>query len=276
MLKHHFPFAVRLIGFSAPELQACDAAFATGRKQGYGYFRLVDGNLQDPDMYVANATEMKALITLTDLRPSDVRPALLVGTPLVELPYARIDRPVDWGRLLAALDGLIEKRADALSRLEASDVVVVPERRRRDRVHLDLTDPAEYEKMRAKIRGDGAILIIDKASALRDYLSDMLARHKVPVEWFDDEAGAVNLCKQKPVSVVIVNTSTPDVDPYRLCRVITEKNAPVKVAVIFLIGKSTEYDAERADHAGVDGFLIKPVAPQHLLSALKKFLPHIR
>src|SRR5688500_16358010 len=107
MSKHRFPFAVRLIGFSDEELQACDAAFACDRDKGYGYFRLAEGNLQDPDMYVANAGNLKALAALGDLRPSDVRPALLVGTPIVDLPYPRIGRPLDWQQLLAALDGLV-------------------------------------------------------------------------------------------------------------------------------------------------------------------------
>jgi CheY-like chemotaxis protein len=276
MLSHHFPFAVRLIGFSVHEMDACDAAFAEGRNKGYGYFRLAHGNLRDPDIYVANAAELKALITLANLRPSDVRPALLVGTPAVELPYARVGRPIDWSQLLAALDGLVEKRADALSRLEASDIVVVPERRRRDRVDLDLTDPAEYEKMRRKIRDDGAVLVVDKTPALRDYLADLLLRHQIPVEWASDEAGVIALCKQKPVSVVMINTSTPGVDPYRVCSAIKEKNSPVKIAVIFLISKPFVYDAEQADYAGADGFLTKPLANQHLVSALKKFLPRLR
>jgi CheY-like chemotaxis protein len=276
MPKHRFPFAVRLIGFSDEELQACDAAFAREREKGYGYFRLAEGNLQDPDMYVANAVDLKALAVLADLRPSDVRPALLVGTPIVGLPYPRIARPLDWQQLLAALDGLVEKRADALSRLEASDVVVVPERRRRDRLDLDLTDPAEYEKMRTTIREDGAIVVVDKAPVLRDYLGDLLARHKLPVEWVVDEVRAVEICKQKPVSVVMINTSTPGVDPYRLCWAVKEKNSRVKVVVIFLIGKSAEYDLEQANYVGADGFLTKPLASQHLVSALKKFLPRIR
>lgn len=276
MPKHRFPFAVRLIGFPDEELQACDAAFGREREEGYGYFRLVEGHLQDPDMYVANAGDLKALAALGDLRPSNVRPALLVGTPIVELPYPRIPRPLDWRQLLAALDDLVEKRADALSRLEASDVVVVPERRRRDRLDLDLTDPAEYEKMRTVIREDGAIVVVDKAPALRDYLRDLLARHDVAVEWVVDEVRAVEICKQRPVSVVMINTSTPDVDPYRLCWAVKEKNSRIKVVVIFLISKPAEYDLEQANYVGADGFLTKPLASQHLVSALKKFLPRIR
>ncbi|HJV86716.1 MAG TPA: response regulator [Noviherbaspirillum sp.] len=276
MSSRNFPFAVRLIGFPPQELEAFDAAFETEQANSYGYFRLAEGNLQDPDLYIANAGELKALVTLTDLRPSDVRPALLIGQPDVELPYRQLDRPLAWPELFAALDALMETRADALSRLEASDVVTVPERRRRDRLDLDLTDPAEYEKMRSKVRRDGAVLVVDKSAALRDYLADLLARQRIPVVWVNDEVDAVEVCKQEPISAVLINTSTPGVDPYRLCWAIKEKDSPVRIAVIFLISKPFVYDLEQASYVGADGFLNKPLASHHLITALKKFLPFAR
>jgi CheY-like chemotaxis protein len=273
MSHSQFPFAIRLIGFSEEALVSFDVAFEAGYGKGYGYFRLADDNLQDPDLYIADARELKALITLADLRPSDVRPALLVGTPTIDLPYPRVEHPMQWQELFAALDDLVEKRADALSRLEASDIVTVPERRRRPRLDLDLTDPAEYKKMRAKIPENGAVLVVDKSPALRDYLSDLLARQKVPVAWVNDEVLAVDFCKRQAVAVVMINTSTPNIDPYRLCWALKEKDAPVKITVIFLVSKPFEYDQTLARYVGVEGFLNKPLASHHLVTVLKKFLP---
>jgi len=271
-----FPFAVRLIGFSDEEEARFDAAFANEYGKGYGYFRLEEDNLQDPDLYVVNAEQLKAMITLVDLRASDVRPALLVGTPQIDLPHPRVARPVEWHGFFAALNKLVEKRADALARLEASDVVIVPERRRRHRLDIDLTDPAEYEKMRAKIPDDGAVLIVDRNSASRDYLSDLLARQQVPVRWAGDELTAVDICKQQPIAVVLINTSTPEVDPYRLCWGIKEKNSRTKTTVILLTSKPFEYDREQAAYVGVEGFLSKPLASHHLITVLKKYLPAAR
>ncbi|RJF98021.1 response regulator [Noviherbaspirillum saxi] len=271
-----FPFAVRLIGFSDEETGSFDLAFGRQEGKGYGYFRLAEDNLQDPDMYVVNADQLKAMITLADLRASEVRPALLVGNPQIDLSHPRIPHPIVWNVLFAALDELVEKRADALSRLEASDIVIVPERRRRHRLDIDLTVPAEYEKMRAKIPEDGAVLIVDKNTASRDYLSDLLSRQQVPVLWAGDELSAVELCKKQSIAVVMINTSTPGVDPYRLCWGVKEKNSPVKISVILLVSKPFEYDAEQARYVGIEGFLNKPLASHHLITVLKKFLPRGR
>ncbi len=276
MSAHPFPFAVRMIGFSPEEEDQFDAVFMNEQGKGYGYFRLQEDNLRDPDIYLVNGFSLRALVRLSDLRPSGVRPALLVGKPDLELPYPHIGHPVEWHRLFEALDGLVEQRADALSKLEASDIVTVPERRRRDRLDLDLRDPAEYERMRAKLPENGMVLVVDKNPALSDHLKKMVARYQLMVDWVNDETDAVAVCKRQSVAILIVNTSTANIDAYRLCRTVKDNQPGLKIAVIFLTGQNFSYDLARAREAGADGYLTKPLVSHHLLSALKKFLPNVR
>lgn len=273
MSTSSFPFAIRLIGFSRQEADLFDATFAVEQGKGYGYACLAEDNLKDPDLYIANADELKALVVLSDLRPSEVRPALLVGTPDIPLPYPSVERPMQWHKLFEALDQLIELRADALSRLDAAGVIAVPERRRRDRLDLDLTDPAEYQRMRVKVPHDVGVLIVDKSPAIHSYLAGKLMRYNMPVAWVNDEAKAVELCTQRNMAVVMINTSTPGVDPYRLCKAIKQASRIKRTTVIFLVGKPFVYDTALAHEAGADGFLSKPLASNQLLTALKKFLP---
>lgn len=273
-LKSSFPFAVRLIGFSSNVTARIGTHFAEGRSKGYSYFCLPEDNLQDPDIFLANANEGKALVALSYLGPSAVRPVLLVGTPEIELPHARIPSPINLSQLMKALDELIEKRADTLSRLEASDVVTVPERRRRDRLDVDLTNPGEYISMR-RPPVIGGVLIIDKNSLLSDYVAGLLARRKVPVNWADEEVAALEFCEKSKISLVMINTSTPKVDPYRFCEAV-KTNIAERATVIFLVGKSFTYNQTLARQAGCDGFLNKPVTGNGLVSIFKKFLPQAR
>lgn len=272
MSANSFPFAVRLIGFNQQETEIFDATFALDQGKGYGYFRLAEDNLQDPDLYIANAEELKALIALSDLRPNNIRPVLLVGTPSIPLPYASVERPIRWQRLFEALDGLIEKRADTLAGLEASDVVLVPERRRRNRVDIDLTDPSAYAGLRTELPHGGAVLLIDKTPAFRDFVAEFMARYQIEVLWARGESEAEGACVRQRISVVLINTSVPDVDPFRLCQTVKTARPHDKTSVIFLVSKSSDYDTDAAHKANVDGFLTKPVASHHLISALKKFM----
>jgi CheY-like chemotaxis protein len=269
-----FPFAIRLIGFAPEEAAVIDKEFAEKRSKGYSYFCLPEDNLQDPDLFLANANEWKALIALSFLGPSTMRPVLLVGTPEIEMPHARVPSPIKWPQLLMALDELVEKRADTLSKLEASDLVTVPERRRKDRLDVDLTDPGEYVRMRRPPL-IGGVLIIDKNASFSDYVTSLLARRKVPVSWVDDETAALDFCRKSKISLVMVNTSTPKVDPYRLCEAI-KTNIAERATVIFFVGKSFTYDQALARQVGCDGFLNKPVNSNCLVSVFKKFLPQAR
>ncbi|MDB5763345.1 MAG: hypothetical protein JWQ21_2340 [Herminiimonas sp.] len=269
-----YPFAVRLIGFSPEETAVIEADFdKRNRRGGYGYFRLPEDNLQDPDLFLANADESKALVALSYLGPSEVRPALLVGTPDIASPYPYVPRPIQRPDLLNALDLLIEKRADALSRLEASDVVTVPERRRRDRLDRDSSDRTDYLRMRRPPL-DGGVLIVDRNTVFSDYVAGLLARRNVSVDWADNEFEAIDACRQQKISVVMINTATPKVDSYRLCETIKTQIAE-RATVIFLVGQSFIYDQARARGAGCDGFLNKPLNNNHLISVLKKFLPQL-
>lgn len=267
-----FPFAVRLIGFHLLEEESFDAVCAGKSVARHEYFRLAGDNLQDPDLYVVNADDPRSLQALPGLHPGPMRPALLVGADRFDLPFPRVPRPLASPAVFEALDRLMEQRTEALARLQASDIVIVPERRRRVRLG-DGRDAVEYERMRIKRAETGAVLVVDRTDAFRDQLAEMLARYKVPVMWADSEVRAFEMCRQQAVAIVMINTSAPEINPYRLCWAIKEKDAPVETTVMLLVGKASDYDTLQAAYVRTDGYLIKPLMPQHLLGAIKKFLP---
>lgn len=273
MSKQAFPFAVRLLGFDPGARSHIAALLSRDRERGFRYVALEEDELQDPDLHLVDADDLRALAEAAALPAADLRPVLLAGEPAVDFPCACIPKPVDAGALLAGLDALVERRADALSRLQASDVVLVSERRRRPRPDVDLGDPARYEQMRRKIPEDGVVLVIDRRPALSDAVTAMLGRYDIEVVRVDSENDAVRLREQRQVSLLLINTSTPQVDPYRLCWALQEQGSRARAACVLLVGPGFVYDREQARFAGVDGFLRKPLAPPALLSVLRRYLP---
>lgn len=276
MTDQPISLAVRLIGFSPHEEAFFETVFLQRQERERAYFRLEPHNLQDPDLYVANADEMTALIALADLRPGDARPALLIGNPAVELPYPRIPRPLQEAVLLNALDHLTGKRMEVLARLTAADTVMVTERRRRIRLDIDFTDPAQYECMRVISPEDGAVLIVDSSSALRNGIAKHLAHHGVAVIRARDAHAAVSICRHQAVAVVLINASAAGVDPYCLCRSIKDRDLTLRITVIFLVGSTFSYDIPRARHAGADGFIKNTLTTRQIAAVLQRFLPSPR
>jgi CheY-like chemotaxis protein len=268
---HKYPFAVRLAGFDPDERPRLANALAKAPGDGPGYFCLLDDSLQDPDLVIANGDDIKAMARVTAAPPTALDPVIVIGDAVLEFPYPRLSRPLNLGLLYGMLEELLERRAEAQVQLTSRGLPLLTERRRKPRLDLDITDPAEYIKRR-KAPPTGAVLIIDKSAALRDHLDQLTGPGRMAIEWTDSAATALRLCEETSVSLVLINTSTPVIDPYGLTAAIKSQRGGQRIAVVLLVGPNFHFHAVRARAAGVRGMLDKPVADRHLIALLKKLL----
>lgn len=264
------PFAVRLIGFDQQEGAQLAVALAGAPAAGPAYFCLLDDSLQEPDVFIANGEDGQALARLESARPCPVQPALVVGGDPAESQWPCLARPLDGTRLHALLAQLMTRREQALGQLAAPGQPLALDRRRHARIPNGQAADTFYSRRQPP--PGGAVLIIDKGGAFRDHVAEVLATPQTPVAWTDSAPTAVRLCDETPVSLVMINTATPGIDPYALCSAIKAQGGAARTAVIFLVSRSFRYDSLRARDAGVRGLLDKPVADRHLVAALHKLL----
>jgi CheY-like chemotaxis protein len=270
MQTEKFPFALRLVGFPAEEARALAVRLRQAPAAGPAYSCLSDDSLQEPDLFIANGDELKALAALAALTSGDVRPALILGEPALELPYPAVPKPLDWDGVYAELAQLVARRADALAGLAAAGLPPPPERRLHERLDFDLTDPVEYEAQR-RLAAKGAVLVVDRNGAYAAHLGNLLQALGIPVIWTGTEAEAVLMCGARAVSVALLNTAI-QIDPYRLCAALRKGGGPLTPAVVMLVTPSYRYDSAKARAAGAEGLLDKPVADHHLRAVLKKLM----
>lgn len=265
------PFAVRLIGFAPAECAQIETALAQAPLAGPSYFCLHGDSLQEPDAYIANGADADSLAQLVCANPGPLQPALVVGGAPGQCPLPHLAGPPEPARLHEALAALVAQRAQALSLLTGRGRALLPERRRHARLGAGQADPAVHESMRQR-PPCGAVLIIDTGAAFRDHVAQVLGTCRLPIEWTDSAPTAVRLCDETPVSLVMINTSAPRIDPYALCGQIKALGGAGRTAVVFLVSPAFRYDSVRARDAGVRGLLDKPVADRHLVAALQKLL----
>lgn len=271
MHEKKYPFAVRLAGFSPLEHASIAAALAQAPPAGPAYFCLLDDSLQEPDLTIANGDDFQALAALPANGMAELHPALVVGECPADLGFPQIARPVIPEKLFMVMSALVTRRAEAMARIMASGLPFIPERRRSPRLDLDLTDPSEYI-MRRKSPSCGAVLIIDKGAAFRDHVARLVATRRMGVEWTDSAPAALRLCDETPVSVVMVNTAAPGIDPYQLCSAIKRQDTGSRIAVVLMVSCSYPYDTARARACGVRGLLDKPIPDRALVGALQRLL----
>lgn len=265
-----YPFAVRLIGFAPAESAQLESLLAHAPGTGPSYFCLHEHSLQEPDLYLADGESQAALARLGCLRPCALQPSLLIGGPGTDA-CRTLSRPVNPALLYDALAELLDERVQALAALTARGECVAPERRRHPRLVPDCEPLDAYLPLR---RGppDGVVLIIDKEREFRDHVARVVGARKLAVEWTDSTRAAVRLCDETPVSLVMINTSAPGIDPYGLCRSIKSQDGAERTPVVFLVEQSFHYDSARAQQAGARGLLDKPVAGRHLMMTFRKLL----
>ena len=106
MAEKTFPFALRLFGFDAAESEHISALLTLAPAGGPGYFCLHEDSLQEPDLLLANGSDIRALAALSDARPCPMKPALLVGRPAVDLTHAVPARAASKNRSLRSASGV--------------------------------------------------------------------------------------------------------------------------------------------------------------------------
>jgi CheY-like chemotaxis protein len=264
------PYAVRLIGFAPDDCAQLAALLARPPIAGPAYFCLLDDSLQEPDVYLANGADAAALARLDGVRPGPLQPAVVLGGETSKVSWPCLGWPADGARLHALLAHMLARREQVLELPAPPALPVVFERRR----HPRLGPPRDIDPpgCRRQSAPAGAVLIIDKGGAFRDHVAEVLGGRRLPVEWTDSASTAVRLCDETPVSLVMINTATPGIDPYALCSDIKAQQGAGRTAVLFLVSRSFRYDSARARDAGVRGLLDKPVADRHLVAALHKLL----
>ena len=117
---------------------------------------------------------------------------------------------------------------------------------------------------------EGKVLIVDGGGAFRDHLAQLVGAQRLAVAWTDSAPAAVRLCDETPVSLAMINTSTPSIDPYALCAAIKAQEGAGRTAVVFLVGRAFCYDTARAHSAGVRGLLDQPVGDRSLVAMLMR------
>lgn len=275
-------FTIRPSGFSPGDSARLEALLAQSPGAGPSYSCLHDDSLQEPDLYIVNGDSPAALSRVGCRPPGSLQPTLVIGGP-DGLPGILSDacanpagwhvlaRPVERLALHEALAGLLDNRVQVLVQQGPRVQRVRAERRRRPRLAPDCETPAFYTRLR---RGppDGAVLIVDKECGFRNHVAQVLGPRRVPVEWTDSLRAAVRLCDETAVSLVLINTAAPGIEPYELCSSIKSQQGAGRTPVVFLVGQSFRYDSVRARRAGARGLLDQPIAGRHLMMTFQKLL----
>ena len=262
MHAQKLPTAVRLLGFSADAAAHLASLLAQAPRSGPLYACLHEDSLQVPDIVIADGHNEAVLAQLDCMRTTP--PGLVIGGDRRQ-GCAHLDSLDEPALLYDTLARLLADRRRALSLLSARGEPLLAERRRSPRLPGTQDGIARRGPPR-----EGKVLIVDKGGAFRDHLADLVGGRQPAIAWTDSASMAVRLCDETPVTLAMINTSTPGIDPYLLSRRIKAQAGAQRTAVVLLVGRTFTYDGTLARDAGVRGLLDKPVGDRSLVATLQR------
>jgi two-component system cell cycle response regulator len=298
-------FLVDVIGFNPVERSMLASIFALAARRDPGFAQYDPTAGGNPaDLYLVDidnpeaAREFQALNKLANL------PAVLVGTAPPGARNTVLARPVQWARLLQALEAtalaaepggvagdtgedatlplgrsnagalgrsnagaLGRSSAGALGRSHAGAVAARPS-------SAEPSIPDQASKRRAL--GD-AVLVVDDNATVRMFMKAKLAPFGFEVDYAETGEEAVGLTGTREYACVFLDVVLPGIDGYQVCKLIkSNKQAIKKTALVMLTSRSSPFDKLRGSLAGCDEYLTKPLDENRLLETIAQFIPSTR
>lgn len=113
------------------------------------------------------------------------------------------------------------------------------------------------------------ILVAEDVAVTRRLLEQALVAAGHEVVAVSDGEAAWEAFTSEPVPVVVVDWAMPRMDGLELCRRVRASSTGQRAFVLMLTGRDTSDDFAAAFEAGVDDYMVKPVAPGHVRARMQ-------
>jgi len=115
-----------------------------------------------------------------------------------------------------------------------------------------------------------AVLLIDDDADGRDAVAFVLEARGYRVAAAADGRSGIALARESRPDVVVLDMSLPGLDGWETTRRLRADPATRGAFIIALTGHATGEARQRALDAGVDGYLVKPCAPEDVIAEIER------
>lgn len=118
----------------------------------------------------------------------------------------------------------------------------------------------------------GNILLVEDHEDNRNIYCTILEHYGFTVMLASDGLQGVRLAEQGRPDLILLDIDIPLLDGFEVAQTLKSATATAKIPIVALTAYSQPEDRERAQEAGFDGYLTKPVSPRTVLEEVRRFL----
>ena len=275
-------YLVDVIGFNPTERAMLTSVFALAARRDPGFVQFDPASAAGPDLYLVDIDDEGAFAEFRALNRRGSLPAVLVASPGKGGSHDVIERPLQWARLLQALEdaiiGVDETLPAPLEPPLAYPSIESSSTRNRLAADAGVRTPVPGMDISGVKRALGdTVLVVDDNATVRMFMQAKLAPFKFEIDFAETGEQAVGLTGTREYACVFLDVVMPGIDGYQVCKLIkANKQAIKKTAVVMLTSRSSPFDKLRGSLAGCDEYLTKPLDEDRLLEVIARFLPSSR
>lgn len=275
-------YQVHVVGFNPTERALLSSVFALAARRDPGFAQADPAGSDPPDLYLVDVDDPSAYAEFRTLRARAPLPAILVGADARGTGLAIVARPIQWARLLQALDDLTgAELGDPLAALglTSEDLAAADRSRNLSRPQAGSSSGTAPRRTQnaGKRKATDSVLVVDDNATVRSFMQAKLEPYGFEIDIAASGEEAVGMTGGKEYTCVFLDVVLPGIDGYQVCKLIkSNKNAVRKTAVVMLTSRSSPFDKLRGSLAGCDEYLTKPLDEDRLLEVIAKFLPNAR
>ena len=116
------------------------------------------------------------------------------------------------------------------------------------------------------------ILIAEDDQDIRELIVLTLQFSGFDVDSVEDGAAAVDQAQKKPYDIILMDVRMPRMTGYQACRALKGIDSTQNIPVIFLSAKGQEQEIQTGIDAGASDYILKPFAPDVLVSTINSVL----
>jgi CheY-like chemotaxis protein len=139
-------------------------------------------------------------------------------------------------------------------------------------IHLPLRLPEPPEVVRPSSEGGPVILAVEDNPIGMTILRHTLERRRLRVDCVSSGAAALEAATKRAYDVVLMDLQMPGMDGLETTRVLRRMPGYQSVPILALTADSSDEVRRMCREAGMQAFLVKPIEPNELLSAVSGFL----
>lgn len=117
------------------------------------------------------------------------------------------------------------------------------------------------------------ILVIDDSHTVLRAVALMLCPHGYRVRTAATPFEALGMLHESPPNLVFLDLTLPQMDGFKLAKVIRSHEATAKVPIVMLTSRDGLVDRMRSRLIGASGFVAKPFSEAELLDAIRRYGP---